>query len=587
MSMLTKTTDQLTLREKMAFGHTSVTVLKDTTTDRVIISCENTTCTLEYPPNVDKAPATVLNVWITDSSAPSLQQGKISAITQVVDSWLPGGDPGFTAGSFLCIDEDRIQTISLDTQPNMVPRRLALGGSPVRVIYSKRLDKLIVLHNRFEILRAARKTEGRPNVPGKRALRPMISFLDSSVDPVTGLDPDAVNIDNGENPDGIQALMLAECKPEEKFLGMTEWLPKVGGNEYHMLVINTKLTRARKPVGRLLFFAITKAKGNQPPKLTMKKRIDTDEPVYSVATYPDMSLVYCCGNDLYMQTLGVVEPPRVVWQKPIKIAMRSPGRHITVKEPYIYVSSSRESLSVYRYDADRLIYQFGDQNARCGLHHLQLASQSLILASDMAGTVVGLWQPPERRIDNAMITVFEAGLPGSITRLRRISRPVWSRDGHELYGTNLDKLCNPSGPEDETILGSSADGSLTQMSILTGSQWRLLRFIQNMAERNPLICPFHPGNPHKRQLEPSAARPHYMHINGDILERVLDRGGESLLNDMLNVEPDLESHTDYGSKEDRRERFEELVKEVLKDGEGGGVLERVVLWLRYLLRNAL
>ena len=579
--MLTMITDNLILFEKMTFGHTSVSVLKDKTTNRVIVHCEKNICTLEYPQNLDEAPATVLNVWITDPNEPSLQQGKISAISQVVDSWLPGERPGFTVDSFVCIHGDHMETISLGKQPNMIPRRLQLGGSPIRVLYSMRLDKLIVLHNKFEVFRAARKINGRPNVPGKRALRPKISFLDSDVDPVRGLDPNAMDIDDG---------MKSECRPDEKFLGLTEWFPRVGGKDYHMLVINTTLTRARKPVGRLLFFAIIKDPSNQTPKLAVKRTIDTNEPVYSVATYPDKSLVYCCGNDLYLQTLGVADSARINWQDSVKIAMRSPGRHITVKEPYVYVSSSRESLSVYQYDAGQLVYQFGDQSARCGLHHLHLPSQSLILASDISGTVVGLWQPPERRIDNSMTTVFEAVLPASITRLRHVSRPVWSPDGQKLYGSRLDQVWNRSGLEDETILGSSANGTLTQMCILSSSEWRILRFIQNMAERTRVVCPFHPGNPHRRQIEPSAARPHYMHINGDILERVLDQGAERLLNVMLDVEPDLESHTDFGSKEDRRERFEELAKEVLKgvEGiEGGELLRRVVLWLGYKLRNAL
>ena len=563
-----------------------MTVFKDLSTNRVTSYCENTLCALEYSLTDEKAPATVLSVWITDPSAPSLQQGKISAISQVVDSWLPGGNPGFTAESFVCIDGDLLHTVSLGVQPKMVPRRLKLGGSPLRVLYSTHLDKLIVLHNKFQVLRAAKRIDGVARSPGERALRPMVSFLDADVDPFTRADPNAMDIDDGEMPNDNQALKILECKPGEKFIGMTEWYPKVGGNEYHMLVINTALIRARKPAGRLLLFAITTGRNNQPPELIIKKSIDTDEPVYCVATYPDKSLVYCCGTDLCMQSIGITDQSRIICQPLVTLAMRSPGRHITVKEPYIYVSSSRESLSIYRYDAGQLDYQFGDQSARSGLHHLQLPSQSLVLASDMSGMVVGLWQPPERRIDNAMTTVFEAVLPRSITRLRSISRPIWA-DGRHEHGPNDNKLHSPSTVRDHTILGSSADGTVTQMSILSSTEWRLLRFVQNMAERHPLICAYHPGNPHRRHIEPSDARPHHMHVNGDVLERIIDRGGEGLVNDMLNVEPDLESHTDFGSKEERRERFEELAKEVLRDVESGEIVERVVSWLRHLLRSAL
>lgn len=564
-----------------------MTVLRDVIANRVIVHCENAFCTLQYPQTDDKAPATVFSVWITDPNELSLQQGRISAISQVVDSWLPRGSPGFTAESFVCIDGDSLHTISLDSQPKTVPRRLELGGSPVRVLYSTHSDMLLVLHNKFEILRAARRTDGQPNVKGKRALRAMISFLDPDVDPVIRPDPDAMVIDDEEKSTRTQAITISECKPGERFLGITEWFPKVYGKPHHMLVINTSLTRADKPIGRLLLFAIPKVTSDQPPTIIMKKTIDLNEPVYSVAVYSDHSLVYCCGTDLCMQSLGEAEPPRISLRPPVKIAMRSPGRHITVKEPYIYVSSSRESLSVYRYDATQLVYQFGDQSARQGLHHLHLPSQSLVLASDMSGTVVGLWQPSERRIDNAMTTVFEAVLPGSITRLRQISRPIWSHVDVELHESNKHQDFDPlTRFGDEIILGSSPDGTLTQLSILSSTEWRLLRFIQNMAERHTLICPFHPGNPHRRHIEPSSARPHHMHVNGDILERLVDRGGKRLLNDMLDVEPDQETHTDFGSKEERRARFEELAKDVLKDRESGELLGRVILWLRHQLRHA-
>ena len=571
--------DHLSFCENIAFGHTSVTVFKDTTADRAIVHCENSVCTIEYPQTNSKAPATVLNVWITDPSKPSLQQGNIDALNQVSDSWMPGENPGFTAASFVCIEEGQLHIISLGAQPKMVPRRLDLGGTPVRVVYSSQLDKLIVLHNRYQVLRAARQVDGKHHGGGKRGLRPMISFLDPRGDPVTRVDPDAMDIDDVEG-------LISECGRDEKVLGITEWFPKGCSKPHHMLILNTTVARPRKAIGRLLLFAIS-SEENKHPTVAIKKIITTDGPVYSVATYSDTSFVYCCENDLYMQTLDVTDPPRITLQSPVKIAMRSPGRHITVKEPYVYISSSRESLSVYRYDAGQLVYQFGDQFARPGLHHLQLPTQSLILASDMDGTVVGLWQPPERRVDNAMTTLFEAEFPGSITRLRRISRPTWSRRDHGLYGINVDNPTNPSSLEPDTILGSSADGTLTQMSLLSSNEWCLLRFLQNMAERNPLICPFHPGNPHRRQVEPSTSRPHYMHINGDILERVLGRGGETLIDEMLDVEPDYESHTDFGSKEDRRGRFEELAKDVLKEVEGGEVVGRVVLWLRYQLRNAL
>lgn len=631
--MLTMTTDQLILCEKITFGHTSLTVLEDTTTNRAIIQCGKTLCTLQYPANVDKAPATVLNVWTTDPNELSLQQAEVSAIRQVIDCCVPGVNPRLTAGSFVWVDRNRLHTISLNTQPNMVPHRVELGGSPVKVLYSTILDKVIVLYHKMDVLRAPRQINGRSYSPARRALRPIVSFLDSGDEPVTKVkepvtktDPNAMDIDREEKFENSQALPVPNCKPEEKFLGITEWFPKIriGDNPYHIFVFNTTFPRAGKPAGRLLFFTVVseqdkerkreedgakkKARNRPPLKLLLKKAVETDEPVYSVATYSNMSLVYCVGNDLYMQSLGVEEPSRIKLQDPIKIAMRSPARYITVKEPYIYVSSSRESLSVYRYSAGHLVYHFGDQHARAGLHHLALPYMPLVLASDMAGTVVGLWQPPERRMDNAMMTVFEAVLPASITRLRRISRPVWSRAGsrkvHEskvdrqrLFGdapSSSSSLLLPSlkrdenDDGDETILGSSADGTLTQMSLLSSDEWRLLRFIQNMAERDPRVRPS--PRRHHRHIEPSTARPHHMHVDGDILEKVIELGGDVLIEELLDKEPSGEGHTDFDSSGERRGRFEELARRVMGAVgavEGEGVVEEVVVWVRYLLRSAL
>lgn len=58
------------------------------------------------------------------------------------------------------------------------------------------------------------------------------------------------------------------------------------------------------------------------------------------------------------------------------------------------------------------------------------------------------------------------------------------------------------------------------------------------------------------------------------------------MRDMLNVEPDLDSHTDFDTIVDRWERFKELAGEVV-DVEDGDWLASVVQWVRYRLRSAL
>lgn len=259
-------------------------------------------------------------------------------------------------------------------------------------------------------------------------------------------------------------------------------------------------------------------------------------------------------------------------KSPIKATMRAPGRSLTIKEPYIYVSGATESLLVFKYEDNKLKFQYSDPIERSGIDHVHIPEHSLIMASDMSRSVVGLWQPPERRMDNTMAPVFEAILPASITHLERINRPAWYRNPLEEQGS-------------QSIIGSSIDGSITQFEIISKG-WRFLRFIQNMAERNGTICPFIGIAPFKRHIEPSTSKPHYMHIRGDILQRVLDRGGGELIREMLGVEPQPGTHRDFDSAQARWDRFRELAAEVV-DVDDEAWLGKVVQWIRYRLQSAL
>ena len=557
---LLTSTDSLSLLEELVIGNTSVTVLSDVNRKtRTIIHCEGTLCALEYHKGI-RGPVSINRILMTDREEPGFQNGPLSAFTQAVDSWLPGGVPGWTAGLFFCIDGDQLHTVSLDSTlgPGMVPRRLPIGGTPVKVVYSTYLQKLIVLYTKESIIiRGSTAFRRDRSVPHKRALLPRIAFRDPNSRANPQLGPDAMDVEPDlqlNEDDHNDAIMNREHRPGEKFIGITEWFPVVDGNQYHMLVVHTILPRGEKQIGRLLFFAISPGTAGM-PKITLKKRLEVGGPVYSVAVHPDgKSLVYCSGSELCIQTLDSA-PSGIKWQSLVKAEMRSPARHITIVGRLIYVSSTRESLMVYRYVFGNLVYQYGDQCAREGLYHIHVPEHSLIIASDMDKTVVGVHQPPERRIDNAMSTVFEAALPNSITRLTRVAKPAWSHD--------ISTAANS-----EIIIGISVDGTITQLDIVT-KEFRVFKFIQNLAERNPITCPFAGIMPHKRQLEPKADKPHRMHVNGDILKRVLERGGEKCIRDMLNVEPDLEMHTDFDSVEDRWARFRELAGEVVDTGDEG------------------
>lgn len=563
-------------------------MITDTTDpSRAVLHCDESLYTLNHPQGSHgEAPALLHSLWITDRAQPAMQQKRLSAIAQT-DYFATKSQ--FGAGYLACVDGDLLHLVDIDQnpEPRCVPRRLQIGGTPVRVIYSHRLNRLIVLYYRKSVTRHSNEYRNRP---GKRALRPVIGLLNPDDDAESvelcptkvtndaqfATELNAVDADNDHfmttMSEGTATKGCIYHKPGERFLGVTEWFPTVARATYHMLIVNTlvKSLDDGAPNGRLLFFSVD-VSGSGPPKLVLKKDMDLSAPVYSVAFYPPSSIIYCCASELCKLSL---EPyaSGIKWMPPIKAAMRSPGRHITVEEPWIYVSTANESLAVFQYDTatSKLIYRFGDQVARSGLHHVNLPQHSLILAADMSGSVIGLWQPPQPRLDNSLGTVFEAVLPNSITRLRRMRPAI-------RHAKSLED-------GDEIIIGSSTDGTITQFTILTKG-WRMLRFMQNMAERSPIVCPFNYEKP-KRHIEPSRAKPTFMHIDGDILKRILERGDEALLREMLDREPHPKArYLDFDTAADRWKLFREAAAEVV-NVEGDEWLEDVISWLRVILRNA-
>ena len=558
-------TETLTLCEDIHVGNTSVTVIADVTNkNRILLLCENHLCAMEYPQaSRPRAPASIHNIRITNRDWPK----DLLAFTQVANSWAPGENSGIMFGFLIFVGaNDRLQVVELHqkSEPQIIFRSLLTCGNPKTVLHSTYLNKLVILYDNMLVC-PARQSIKNPKRLGIRASQPTVTLLDSM------LDPNCAEVDLDYFRELNDTALALERVPTEEFLGITEWFPKIEGSEHHLLIVNTKYTRHSKPAGRLLIFSISGRSGHL-KRLNLKQRLPMDAPVYSVAVHPNRrSIVYCSGNDLFVHSL-VPRSSGIKMLASAKMTMRSPARSLSIHESYIYVSSTRESLTVFKYVDNEIIYQYGDQSARDGLHHVLVPEKSLVLASDMTNTVVGLWQPPKRRIDNEMATVFEAILPSSINRLQRIARPIWYRDS-----------ANPE--TDETIIGSSEDGRIYQFEIISKG-WRLLRFIQNMAERSEVVCPFKRQGLFKRRLTPTTIKPHFMRVNGDILQRVVDRGAEDLIQEMLDSELDLVDHTSIDSVQAKWELMKELAAEVV-DIEDEDWLGKVVQWVRYQLRNAL
>ena len=463
----------------------------------------------------------------------------------------------------MSIEDSQLYMSSLVSkiEPDILPRHLPTAGSPTRVIYSKRLHKLIVS---CIIIRTTQGIQNDIDAKGTRALQPTIKFLDPDSRPS---DLDVNNLISNSSSVEIGS-------PGARILGLTEWFPSGYHGSYYMLIVNTiiEASSGTPASGQMLFYRFGKPNVDGSVRPELKMLVACHDPVYSVVPHGQRSLIFCSGQDLVHQTLDI-GPTDNRWLEPKKLRLRSPATHISVHDDYVYTTTAR-GLTIFKFnDETGFSEHSSDSVAREGLHHLNLLEHSLVLTSDSSCGVTGLWQPPEPRIDNSASTVFELQLPGSIIRFSRaVTAQPWYTPAN--------------GQDPRTILGTTIAGSIYQFTILSESQWRLLRFIQNMAMRHPLICPFTYQRTHRKHIEPETGVPRYMHVDGDIILRIIDNGGARLLEEMLDREPVPEERfADFDTQEERWERFREVVAEVgwNYDKEMGELLERVVAELARLL----
>ena len=564
---------------------------------------------IEYPSTFSrKAPATMSKVYFTSNDLPAFQPSSIILDTQTD----PTGLGDFSDGTFYFLSGTQLHMAHLQQAPQLLPHHLPVDGTPSKVLYSKYLKKLIALYTKIKIIQP-RQSNGHYVRAPQRALRPMIAFLDPDSEPVK-YDPDDI--------DHQGSRVLGECNPGEKVLGMMEWFPlENDGKMYPLLVLNTLAKQyGQNASGRLLMFAIRQGTNGE-ITLDMKINLEFESPVYSVAAYGRSSLVYCCGKDLILRKL--VMHPSKRWNEPARYSLTSPAAHISVHASDVYVTTTNSSLSILKIEDDKIVSHFNDQVARAGLHHLEVSNMSLILASGRDCTVTGLWKPPKPRIDNSTCTLFQVRLPGSITRFRYILKAGWHRASPIASLSRVSDTRRPSPKfkssipdshndlidqnrlikEGEAIIGVRADGAIHQFDVLDEPSWRLLRYIQNMAMLDPIVCPFHEQF-RPRSLEPVMSNKRNMHVDGDILHQLLERGGEDLLGDILDrdgedysadimdidfISGDHEGERLANAKKAsaRRARFKELAADVAELADGERDEAAVVQWIRFKLLRAL
>ena len=577
--------------ETVTFGETKVVVIADNTSwnpsrdlcSRAIVLCGGNFCRLIFRLSVDKSyHASIQRIWLTADKDTEIYHSQLSVIAQS-DPW--SVDPKDESRLLFCVQDDHFYGTELgpSLRPYTVVRHMRAPGTPNRIMFSNHLQKLIVACTTIRV----RSVKEQLRDKNKRLLYPTLMFLD----------PDEITLESAldmkpelHDDNAREGQMLPGRTPRiigrsgMKVLGLLEWRAKLEGKSFLLLAINSMRPRneANRITGIINLYTVNNRFDGQ-VAIKSSGAIKCDHPVYSIAQYDERSLVYTSGNTLNLSTLETIDGTtrlthRMGWDR-----LRSQGVYVSVRKPYIYVSTAKHSVSVFVIERNAFRPVFTDEDgARQGLHHLTLPAHPMVIVSDRNGMLAGLWQPPTAQVTNSFKTVFEAVLPGPIRKLHltHVKAP-WSAE--EEKGEKVG----------DAIIGSSLDGSFYRFELIDEAKWRLLRFLQNLCERNGNLCPLMHAKRRRQRLEPHAPTRRDMHIDGDILWRLIERGGPlsgRMIKSMLVEVPDEDSNwrtDEFETLEERISRFSELARDAALGGDSGeddSVEEAVVRFLRKMLQ---
>ncbi|RAK99108.1 protein thtA [Aspergillus ibericus CBS 121593] len=518
-------------------GHTSVKVQGKG--EIALLTCGQgfwqASCTGEF------ADHTVQRIWVTDQNNPAYQPKSIHSFSI---SSTAAQDMDGLSGTLFCVADGQLMICTLDQGAKTVPRRIDLPGSASKLAYSRHLKSLIVVYSQT--------TYDTDTDPVKRYTRPFIEFVDpdlqhSLVDPI-------------ENPlDDEPRPWRPQGAAGERISCILEWTPRKGDEEYHFIVIGTS-RKNQQDRGRVIFLQAYRDP-SKPSRIecSMKYIHKFEGPVFSIATYGAFTLMVSTGHEIVP-----LEPKfsQTRWVRAARYSVLSPAVLMTAREPYLYMTTSRESLMVLKATEDKLTLHAYDRQKHDGLAHVHIGGKrNLILCSSRGGRVSLLTENGVTENNKMLPTALcDAHLPTSVMRLNA--------------GSNKSPISSTS----QVFYGNALNGTVYRFLTISEKEWRLLRLLQNLCIRDPVICPFTPKR--RRQRNPLGLmdpQPSQMHIDGDILSRLLLRGPGHLMH-MLSGS----SIPVTGSSQPVLEQFAEVARDVL--GEMTDPVESVMRWLQRILQ---
>jgi hypothetical protein len=434
--------------------------------------------------------------------------------SQVLHQQLPVNHVSILPQGLLVYSGNQLLVTSLDPQAKPVPRKMPVLGSPHRLLYSHRLEKLIV----------GMSYEGRPT----------IKFIDPQSGTIVG---------------SLAASKSELSNSDEKILCLVEWEWKASNKKTDLIILGT--SDGSLLIYRVLLQDPTKSGPSHQDEICCVAFLEEhyDAPVCSIVTCAN-SFFFCVGEAVRWVTVDVLADKLLThteYKLPSRAISMSIEGHwlnvLTVKHSLVtlLLVDKRKHMKVSEQHG-QLAPQFADETERNGLDQISLTNNfynnikedsTIVMVGDLECTVAGLWyckkmQSPAR---NHKI-IFEADLPCSILKFRiGRTRPPWDRISRPSAATSIHQAGE--------ILGMGVDGSIIHFSILEERTWKLLRFLQNLAHRSTDITlmghlPAQVGNkpdPRTKHVDGEALRPYLSH-------RMLER---LLMTDEARMEPSTDS----------------------------------------------
>jgi hypothetical protein len=285
------------------------------------------------------------------------------------------------------------------------------------------------------------------------------------------------------------------------------------------------------------------------------------KPVRTIASYVD-TLIISAGKSIFpLRSLHSM----IQWLSNAVLSLPSPAVAITVHGQYVYITTSRNGLMVYEIRDGSWVPHALDIVQRDGLSHSILpGNPDLTLASSRGGGVRLLVDIENLTMNQTLPEPrSEIYLPLSVSKL--------------LMGNR----CSTLSPTRNAMYGVGLNGTVHRFLTLEKKEWRLLRFLQNLCERDPVINTS--LTKRRRRLNPRDLVPVdpsgvQGQIDGDILARLSELDVD-YLQDMIK---DSQRPDPLPPMQNSREsQFCEMVQDVLGVSPNHG--EAAIGWLRQLL----